>query len=172
MHERELPRLRGPIALMLMLALLLSACSSDGASEAEGIGLEISGDGGVAEGTVEIAVTLSNESGADVTLVRPTQFPNFVSFTVTDSDGNRMPFYGPYLRLAPLGDDGFVTLAPGESTTETLDIGPGYLLDAGTYTVTATYLNPAGGSHEGTRALVFEPDDGPVSDSIEIVVTP
>jgi len=164
--------LRRLTSLGLLFALVLAGCSSEGASDVEGISLEISGQGGVAEGSAEITVTLTNGSDAAVTLVRPTEFPNFVSFTVTDSDGNRMPFYGPYLRLAPHGDDGFVTLAPGESTTEILDIGPGYLLDAGTYTVTATYLNPAGGSHEGTRALVFEPDDGPDSNSIEIVVTP
>ena len=159
---------------LLLLALVASACSSSGSEPvaAEGITLEISGDGGVAEGPAEITVTLTNEADSDVTLVRPTHLPNFVSFKVSDSDGNGMPFFGPFLLLAPLGDDGFVTLAPGESTTETLDIGPGYLLDEGTYTVTAKYLNPAGGSHEGTRALIFEPDDGPVSASIEIVVTP
>ena len=65
-----------------------------------------------------------------------------------------------------------MTVAPGESVTEIVDIGVGFQLDAGTYRVSAEYRNPAGGSHEGTRASTFEPGAGSLSEPIEVVVTP
>ena len=159
------------------IALVASAC---GASEAtstptstpdDGLVIALSTAGGTVDGPIEVTVTLTNNTDSAVTLVRPTKIPNFVGFRVTDAEGSRMPFYGPQDRLTPLGDDGFVTVAPGESTREVLDLGPGYQLDEGTYSVTAEYRNPAGGSHQGTRAIVFEPGEGPSSGSIELVVS-
>ncbi len=117
-------------------------------------------------------VTLTNGTSETVTLVRPTWIPNFVKFTVRDSAGTSMPFYGPQNLLRPLEADGFVTLAPGESAEEVLDLGPGFQLDPGTYLITAEYRNPAGGSHEGERAVIFEHGEGPQSEPIEAEVSP
>lgn len=132
----------------------------------------ISTDGGKVGGPTLVTVTLTNGADHPVTLVRPRWIPNFVRFTVLDATGDPMPFYGPQVQLRPLGDEGFVLLGPGLSTSEILDLGPGYQLDAGTYTVSAEYRNPEGGSHEGGRALGFEHGDGPVSATIELVVVP
>lgn len=153
----------------IAVVMLVAGCSG---GDSRDLSISITANGGSAEGPLEVTVTLTNGTEESLTLVRPTFIPNFVAFEVLDADGNLMPFYGPHLRLVPLGDDGFVTLAPGESTTEVLDIGEGYQLDAGTYLVTADYRNPAGGSHEGTKAVVIEPGDGPFSVQIEVVVTP
>ena len=159
---------------LVAIAVVVSACSNSEptATQDEGLNLALSTGGGTVDGPIEVAVTLTNNTDSTVTLVRPTTIPNFVGFKVTDANGERMPFYGPHRRLVPLGDDGFVTLGPSESTSEILDLGPGYQLDEGTYTVTAEYRNPAGGSHEGTRAVVFEPGEGLGSPSVELVVSP
>ncbi len=83
-----------------------------------------------------------------------------------------MPFLGPHYRFAPLEDEFFVELAPGEEVDHTFDLSIGYRLEAGNYEVIAEYLNPAGGSHEGTRAIVFEPGDGPMSPAISLEISP
>ena len=134
--------------------------------------LDISTEGGAVGGETLVTVTLTNGTDATVTLVRPRWIPNFVKFTVIDSDGSPMPFYGPHSLLKALGEEGFVTVEPGQSTSEVLDLERGFQLDAGSYTVFAEYRNAAEGSHEGGRALIFEHGDGPVSPTIELVVAP
>lgn len=178
---------------LIAMVLVASACGGDdaepAASSSQGtaattttttlagiaagsVMISISTDGGKVGGPTLVTVTVSNGADHPVTLVRPRWIPNFVRFTVLDSAGDPMPFYGPQVQLRPLGDEGFVLLGPGLSTSEILDLGPGYQLDAGTYTVSAEYRNPEGGSHEGGRALGFEHGEGPVSASIELVVVP
>ena len=136
------------------------------------ITLNIATEGGTVGGATLIMVTLTNGTDAPVTLVRPRWIPNFVKFTVLDEAGNPMPFYGPHSLLKALGDGGFVTLQPSQSTSEMLDLEPGYQLDAGTYRVSAEYRNAAEGSHDGGRALIFEHGDGPTTSSVELVMAP
>ena len=164
---------------------LLAACGGDTAEPSEStttspptgivageITMDIATEGGTVGGETLVTVTLTNGTDATVTLVRPRWIPNFVKFTIIDSDGNSMPFYGPHSLLKALGDEGFVTVEPGQSSSEVLDLERGFQLEAGTYAITAEYRNAAEGSHEGGRALIFEHGDGPTSPTIELVVAP
>lgn len=160
-------------AFLLAVLLLTVSCTADEAEPApDALSMELASSGGTAGGEIPITVTLINGTDEPLVLVRPTYTPNFVTFWVEAVDGEVMPFFGPHRQLRPLGDDGFVTLGPGESTSEQIDLGPGYRLDAGTYVIWAEYRNPAGGSHEGTRAIVFETGEGPVAAPIQVVVAP
>lgn len=158
--------------VLTALVLLASACTSGGAAPEAALSMELSSEGGVAGGEILVTVTLVNGTDEPLFLVRPTFIPNFVSFTVEAEDGTLMPYFGPHRQLRPLDDDGFVTVEPGASTSEQLDLGPGFRLPPGTYRVWAEYRNSAGGSHQGTRAIVFESGEGPVAAPIELVVSP
>lgn len=160
-------------AVLLALLLALASCTGDGAEPAPiALSMELASSGGMAGGEIPVSVTLINGTDDSLVLVRPTYTPNFVTFWVESESGELMPFFGPHRQLRPLDDDGFVTLGPGESTSEQIDLGPGYRLEAGTYVIWAEYRNPAGGSHEGTRAVVFETGEGPVAAPIQVVVAP
>jgi hypothetical protein len=125
-----------------------------------------------AAGPVPVTVTLTNTGDGTLTVVRPFVTPNFVRFQVTGADGTPLEFLGPYLRLEPLGDADFVDLAPGDSVTHRLDLSGGYAFTPGTYTVSAEYRNPADGSHEGGRAVTFEPGAGVLSPEVTLEVGP
>lgn len=149
-----------------------STSDVDAAGETAGaVDLALATDGGRTGGPLEVRVELTNNTDDSVTVVRPFLAPNFVSFHVEDGEGTSMPFYGPHPQLRPLGDEHFVVLAPDESVIEIIDLESGYQLDPGTYTVSAEYLNPAAGSHEGNRAAIFEPGDGPLAEPIELEVS-
>lgn len=134
--------------------------------------LLIESGGGPSSGPIPLTVSVVNRTEDTVTVVRPIFISNFISLRIHDSSGERMRFFGPHRELAPLSDGGFATLASGEGTAHEFDLHGGFDLSPGTYTVTAEYFNPSGGSHEGSRALVFELGEGPVSAEITFEVTP
>ncbi len=160
-------RFRRATLVTLVATLTLTACSgSDVVVETESgpLGATLS-----AEGTA-VTVTLTNTGDEEIKVVRPTVTPNFVVFIVTDSTGAELQYRGIYAELKPLGPAGFATLAPGETTSHEFDLTDLYGLGTGTYEVTAEYRNAALGSHEGTSALIFEPNEGIAAAPITIEV--
>ena len=169
-------------ALMLSaIVLTASACGSDGSAatstststvavESEALlGLELTSSGGNVESLV-VTVTLTNETSENVTVVRPSAPYYFVRFEVVDEDISH-PYLGELAKLQPLGDEFFVELAPGASVSEDIDLQPFYRLPAGTYQISAEYINPRMGPHEGARALTFEIGDGPRSEAHDVQVS-
>lgn len=165
-------------------ALALAACGgSDGDPEApmaddagaaanSSVALHLESDGGAPTGPIEVTAVLTNVGDEPITVVEPFVMPNLVSFRVTGPDGERVPFVGPHPELPPLEDGRFLVLEPDESTSWTFDLAAGYVLDSGTHTISAEYLNPSNAPHAGGRALVFEPGDGPEAPPIIIEVAP
>jgi peptidyl-Lys metalloendopeptidase len=89
-------------------------------------------------GPVEVTFTLTNTSGGALHVLKwHTPLEGFKAdiFRV-ERDGQRVPYVGPlYKRGAPRPED-YVTLAPGESATASVDLTAGYATyDAGCYTV-------------------------------------
>lgn len=172
-----------------------SACGSGGSDDSTGLGddtgstprtaaststapadvrmspleLQLSSGGGDAN-TVAVTVTLTNSSADAVTVVRPVAPYYFVRFEVTDGEAS-LPYLGELAKLQPLADEFFAELGPGESISEEIDLQTYYRLPVGSYAVSAEYVNPEFGPHEGTRALTFEIGDGPRSASIDLDVS-
>lgn len=153
--------------LVLVATLTLTACSgSDVVVETESgpLGATLSAEGAA------VTVTLANTGDEGIKVVRPAATPNFVLFIVTDDTGEELQYQGIYAELKPLGPAGFATLAPGETTSHEFDLTDLYGLETGSYEVAAEYRNAALGSHEGTSALIFEPNEGIVAVPITIEV--
>jgi hypothetical protein len=129
-------------------------------------------EGGPATGPVPITVTVANRTAGFLVVLEPYFTPNLVSFTVNGrEEGPALPFDGPFARLEPAGEDRFHRLAPGETVSVEFDLAEHFSLQPGEYMVVAEYRNPAGASHEGDRAITFEPGEGPTSPPITIEVT-
>ena len=154
--------------------LLLVACGSDvSPPQVSGPALEfvLASEGGTVA-SAPITVTLTNQSVGPITVVRPFVSPNFVRFTVTDAEGGQMLFIGALMKLVPLEDDYFATLAPSESVSSDFDLAALFELAAGTVSVTAEYRNPPDGSHEGGRAFTASAGEGIDAGAITIEVSP
>lgn len=167
---------RSAIAVAALM-LVVAACGGDDALPAvtivaagPGLQLELSSGGGPVGGPIPITVTLTNGTGGTLTVARPFFAGNIVAFTVEDDAGNLIPFDGPFAELEPLHDDRIATLAPGESVSHDFDLADHFVLEAGTYTVTAGYrFQPP---EEGSRALAVAPGEGPHAAGISVEVTP
>jgi hypothetical protein len=167
---------RNAIAVAALL-LVVAACGGDEVLPAavvseSGLLLELSSPGGPAGGPIPITVTLTLTNGTTdtVTVARPFFAGNIVSFTVEGDAGNPIPFDGPFAQLEPLHDDRIASLAPGESVSNDFDLAEHFMLEAGSYTVTAEYLFQP--PIEGSRALAVAPGEGPAAAGISVEVTP
>lgn len=156
--------------------LVAAACGGDEALPAAtvaaepGLRLELTSPGGPVGGPIPLTVTLTNGTESTVTVARPFFAGNIVAFTVEDGAGDLIPFDGPYAELEPLHDDRIATLAPGESVSHDFDLANHFMLEAGTYTVTAGYrFQPP---EEGSRVLAVAPGEGPQAAGISVEVTP
>lgn len=107
---------------------------------------------------IPLTVTLRNTGKTALTAARPAIVPTLVYIEVRARGGDEVPFYGPWLRLSPLGRDSFAELAPGGSAEHEFDLAEFYQLPAGDYTVVANYRNPQDGSHLGLHAFVVAGD--------------
>ena len=165
---------RNAIAVAALL-LVVAACGGDEVLPAavvseSGLLLELSSPGGPAGGPIPITVTLTNGTGDTLTVARPFFAGNIVAFTVEDGADNLIPFDGPFAELEPLHDDRIATLGPGESASHDFDLADHFMLEAGSYTVTAEYrFQPP---EEGSRALAVAPGEGPRAAGISVEVTP
>ena len=160
------------VAAALACVFMLASCGSD-SQQAAGppIAFSLAGEGG-SVASVPITATLTNRSDEPMTVVRPFVSPTFVRFTLTDAEGGETPFIGPQLKLAPLEDEDFATLAPGDSVSSDFDLAALFDFTAGTVFVTAEYRNPPEGSHEGGRAFTARAGDGIDADQITLEVSP
>jgi hypothetical protein len=160
------------IAALACVFVLAGCGSGDSAPQAAGppIAFSLAGEGG-SVASVPITVTLTNHSDEPTIVVRPFVSPTFVRFTLTEAGGEDIAFIGAQLKLAPLEDEDFTTLAPGESVSSDFDLAALFALPAGTVFVTAEYRNPPEGSHKGGRAFTAGAGDGISADRITIEVS-
>ncbi len=164
---------RGAVALTVV-TVVLAACGGEeepAASVPEpALRLVLSSPGGPAGGPIPVTATLENGTAATVTVARPFFAGNIVAFSVVDAAGEEVPFDGPYAQLEPLHEDRIVTLDPGESASHQFDLAEHFMLELGTYTVSAAYrFQPV---TEGGPALAVVPGDGPVASPITVEVGP
>ncbi len=127
-----------------------------------------------AESTVELGepinltVRLTNVGSDPVTVAKPFFSPNLVFFQVKDSEGEALPFDGPYAKLRPFAEDDFAELESGHSVEQDFDLAQLYAIDeAGSFTVIAKYKNSDDGGPLGLSAFTT---DGLPSNSITIEV--
>ncbi len=157
------------LALTGVLTLLAACGGDDDVADAT---IEVSLE--AAESTVQLGepinltVRLTNVGSDLVTVAKPFFSPNLVFFQVTDSEGEALPFNGPYAKLRPFTEDNFAELESGDSVQQDFDLAQLYEIDEeGSFTVVAKYKNSDDGSQLGLSAFTT---DGLPSNSITIEV--
>lgn len=132
--------------------------------------LELASDSVARGEAITATVTLTNDGEAIISVLRPFAAPPIVRFRAEDGDGNRLPFEGERIKLAPPEADDFVTLASGESVSESFDLAEMFAFEPGVYAIWADYVANDPGERHGFDALVTGPDPGLSSNRVTLTV--